>query len=92
MPIRGNFPHQSGVDNESCEDPRRLHILSLMVADLKFSVLGKQLGPYNSVNTLRLRDIRREDPEPSLFKIPKDHGEEGDQERIQTQRTVAIRP
>jgi hypothetical protein len=39
--------------------------------ELQSFVLVKQVGPHKSVNTLRVRDIRREDPEPSLFKIPK---------------------
>jgi hypothetical protein len=39
--------------------------------ELQSFVLVKQLGPFNSVQTLTLRDIRHENPDPSLFRIPK---------------------
>jgi hypothetical protein len=41
--------------------------------ELQSFVLVKQLGPLNSVQTLTLRNIRRENPDVSLFVIPKDY-------------------
>jgi hypothetical protein len=38
--------------------------------ELQSFVLVKQVGPHNSVNTLRVRDIRHENPAPYLFAIP----------------------
>ncbi len=40
---------------------------------LQSFVLVKQRGPSNSVHTLTLRNIRRENPDLSLFTIPKDY-------------------
>jgi hypothetical protein len=39
--------------------------------ELQSFVLVKQLGPLNSVQTLTLRNIRHENPDLSLFRIPK---------------------
>jgi hypothetical protein len=39
--------------------------------ELQSFVLVKQLGPFDSVQTLTLRNIRHEDPDRSLFTIPK---------------------
>jgi hypothetical protein len=39
--------------------------------ELQSFVLVKQLGPLNSVQTLTLRNIRHENPNHSLFTIPK---------------------
>ncbi len=41
--------------------------------ELQSFVLVKQFGPHNSVHTLTLRNIRRENPDPDSFKIPKDY-------------------
>ncbi len=41
--------------------------------ELQSFVLVKQLGPFNGSQTLTLHNIRRENPNPSLFKIPKDY-------------------
>jgi hypothetical protein len=41
--------------------------------ELQSFVLVKQLDPLNSVQTLTLRNIRRENPDVSLFVIPKDY-------------------
>jgi hypothetical protein len=41
--------------------------------ELQSFVLVKQLGPFNSVHTLTLRNIRHQDPDLSLFTIPKDY-------------------
>jgi hypothetical protein len=41
--------------------------------ELQSFVLVKQLGPFNSVHTLTLHNIRRENPDLSLFTIPKDY-------------------
>ena len=38
--------------------------------ELQSFVLVKQVGPHKSVNTLRVRGIRREGPDASLFTIP----------------------
>jgi hypothetical protein len=39
--------------------------------ELQSFVLVKQLGPFNGVQTLTLRNIRHENPDRSLFTIPK---------------------
>jgi hypothetical protein len=44
--------------------------------ELQSFVLVKQFGPHNSVHTLTLRNVHRENPDPSAFRIPKDYNVE----------------
>ena len=41
--------------------------------ELQSFVLVKQLDPSNGVQTLTLRNIHRENPDASLFRIPTDY-------------------
>lgn len=51
--------------------------------ELQAFVLIRRLGPRHSVQTVRLRNIRRENPPISLFQIPKSYA-------VETQRMTAL--